>query len=88
MSVQFEEQNIARQLQYTTFGEKPKGISGKLISWGVAKDEKSANKVLIGVVIVLAFIIILFLFQLRDEQTIVELTPEEKFELERMGADQ
>jgi len=61
MSVEFEEQNIARQLQYTTFGEKPKGISGKLISWGVAKDEKSANKVLMGIFITLLIVIILFL---------------------------
>ncbi len=88
MSVEFEEQNIARQLQYTTFNKETKGIQGKLISWGIVKDEKSANKVLLGIVVILSVIMILFLFQLGDDQVIVELTPEEKFELERMGADQ
>ena len=86
MSVPFEENPIARQMQYSTITEAPKGISGKLIAWGIAKDEKSANITLLIVFVVLLIITILFLAQLGDNSVIVELTPEERFQLDRMGA--
>ncbi len=60
MSVEFEEQNLAKQLQYTTFGDTPKGIQGKLISWGIVRDEKSANKVLFGLTILFIILAIVF----------------------------
>jgi len=52
MPVKFDEQNFMRN---TTF-DQPKGLSGKLIGWGVAKDQKSANVIL---TIVLALVVIL-----------------------------
>jgi len=45
MPVQFDEQNFA-QMQNSNFGQ-PKGLSAKLINWGIAKDQKSANVVLV-----------------------------------------
>jgi len=58
MPVQFDEQNFS-QMQNSNFGQ-PKGISAKLINWGIAKDQKSANVVLI-VVLILALVLTLFL---------------------------
>ena len=55
--IQFDnEQEFARPAAYTT---QPRGMIALVMKWGLAKDEKSATRVLIGVAIgavVLAFL--------------------------------
>lgn len=54
MSVQFEEE---QQLSRTPMQSSAKGITALLISWGFAKDEKSAQTILLITVVVCIVII-------------------------------
>ena len=85
MSVQFNENNFAQTPQYGGSDETA-GIPGKLISWGVAKDTKSANIILLSTFVILVIITGIFMTQIGGDDVVIELTPEEIFELERMGA--
>lgn len=87
MSVQFDENSTLQQVQYATLNQAPKGITGRLISWGVAKDKKGANMVLLIAFGILLIISIIFFAQLGGNDVVVDITPEERLELERMGAE-
>jgi len=75
MPVQFDEQNYA-QTSYSGF-DQPKGLSGKLINWGIAKDQRSANMVLMIVfVIVLVITLGVIIFSNSSEPDINYPPPE------------
>jgi hypothetical protein len=55
-NVEFEEEQYS---QTTSSGQKPSKMAAILISLGVVKDEKGANVVLVGLIVVLVIIFIL-----------------------------
>jgi len=76
MPVQFDEQNFA-QMQNSTFGQ-PKGLSAKLINWGIAKDQKSANVVLIVVLVVTLVLTLFLMFSGGDSVVTIDDIPFEE----------
>ncbi len=66
MSVDFNEQNYT-QSQYGNFDENPKGMTGKLITWGIAKNQKTAQMILAGLVVVLVMTTIFVLVGNREQ---------------------
>jgi len=56
MAVEFDDQIQSRVIP------KARGLSARVISWGLAKNEKEAQIVLLGIAIVAALIAVFFMF--------------------------
>lgn len=56
-NVQFDDQDAVR-----TYSTKPKGIEGLVISWGLVKDRKSAQMLLLVVAGVAVVVALFFMF--------------------------
>ncbi len=82
MPVQFDEQNYG-QTQYGGFDE-PKGISGWLISKGIAKDQRGVNMVLIIVFVLATIVTLAVIIFGRENNTQIQVSEEEIYQLQQM----